>query len=127
MLVTALWRCDAVRGGGAEWEQWRPPHSPRDFSLSLRYPQSNWATLVLVPEYPLGVYNSFIVFLVQMQSNQERSFLPLAVLPNSTIDISTSVRFPVSRTKKSIPNQTGPKEAGVGEVHREIFLNLYQE
>ena len=27
------------------------PHSPPDFHLSLRYPQSNWATLVLVPEW----------------------------------------------------------------------------
>ena len=35
--------CDAVRGGGAEREQWRPVHSLPDFSLSLRYPQSNWA------------------------------------------------------------------------------------
>ena len=46
-------RC-AVRlhvGGGVEREQWRPPHSPPDFSLSLCYPQSNWAPLVLVPEW----------------------------------------------------------------------------
>ena len=43
--------CEAVRGGGAEREQWRPPHSPPDFSLSLRYPQSNRAPLVLVPEW----------------------------------------------------------------------------
>ena len=30
--------CDAVRGGGAEWEQWRLPHSPPDFNLSLPIP-----------------------------------------------------------------------------------------
>ena len=48
--VMLVLRCDAVRGGGAEREQWRPLHSPPDFSLSLRYPQSNWAPLVLVPE-----------------------------------------------------------------------------
>ena len=24
-------RCDAVHGGGAEWEQWHPFHSPQDF------------------------------------------------------------------------------------------------
>ena len=43
-------RC-AVRGGGAEREQWRSLHSPPDFNLSLCYPQSNWAPLVLVPEW----------------------------------------------------------------------------
>ena len=43
-------RCDAVRGGGVEREQWRPLHSPLDFNLSLRYPQSHWAPLVLVPD-----------------------------------------------------------------------------
>ena len=43
--------CDAVCGGGAEREQWRPLHSPRDSNLSLCYPQSNWAPLVLVPEW----------------------------------------------------------------------------
>ena len=30
--------CEAVRGGGAEREQWRQLHSPQDFRLSLRYP-----------------------------------------------------------------------------------------
>ena len=55
----------AVRGGGAEREQWRPLHSPLDFSYSLCYPQSNWAPLVLVPEWvglctlsaPVGLSN----------------------------------------------------------------------
>ena len=42
-------RCAAERGGGAEREQWRLPHSPPSFNLSLQYPQSNWAPLVLVP------------------------------------------------------------------------------
>ena len=41
----------AVCGGGAEREQWRPLPSPPDLSPSLRYPQSNWAPLVLVPEW----------------------------------------------------------------------------
>ena len=60
-------RCEAVSGGGAEREQWRPLqlHSPLDFSLSLCYPQSNWAPLVLVPEWvglcklsaPVGLSN----------------------------------------------------------------------
>ena len=49
--VTLLLHCDAVRGGGAEREQWRTLHSPADFNLSLCYPQSNWAPLVLVPEW----------------------------------------------------------------------------
>ena len=44
-------RCDAVCGGGAEREQWHPLHSVPDFSHSLCYPQSNWAPLVLVPEW----------------------------------------------------------------------------
>ena len=48
--------CDAVRGGGAEREQWHPLHSPLDFNLSLRYSQSNWAPLVLVPEW-VGLSN----------------------------------------------------------------------
>ena len=43
--------CDAVGGGGAEREQWRLLHSLLDFSHSLRYPQSNWVPLVLVPEW----------------------------------------------------------------------------
>ena len=43
--------CDAVRGGGAEREQWRLLHSLMDFSHSLCYPQSNWAPLVLIPEW----------------------------------------------------------------------------
>ena len=43
--------CDSVHGGGAEREQWRPLHSPLDFNLSLRYPQSKWAPLVLVSEW----------------------------------------------------------------------------
>ena len=43
--------CDAVHGGGAKREYWRPPHSPPDSSPPLRYPQSNWAPLVLVPEW----------------------------------------------------------------------------
>ena len=34
--------CDPVHGGAAEREQWPPLHSPLDFNLSLRYPQSNW-------------------------------------------------------------------------------------
>ena len=42
--------CDAVSGGGAEREQWCPVPSPPDFNLSLCYPQSNWAPLVLVPD-----------------------------------------------------------------------------
>ena len=50
---------------GAEREQWCPLPSPPDFSLSLRYPQSNWAPLVLVPEWvglrtlqaPVGLSN----------------------------------------------------------------------
>ena len=29
--VRLVLRCEAVRGGGAEWEQWHPPHSPPDF------------------------------------------------------------------------------------------------
>ena len=57
--------CEAVRGGGAEREQWRLLHSPPAFSLSLRYPHSNWAPLVLVPEWvglctpkaPVGLSN----------------------------------------------------------------------
>ena len=44
-------RCDAVCGGGAEREQWCPLHSLWDFSHSLGHPQSNWAPLVLVPEW----------------------------------------------------------------------------
>ena len=44
-------RYDAVRGGGTEREQWLLLHSPLDFSDSLCYPQSNWAPLVLVPEW----------------------------------------------------------------------------
>ena len=39
----------AVRGGGAEREQWRLLHSPLDFNLSLRYSQSNWAPLWWFP------------------------------------------------------------------------------
>ena len=48
-------RCDTVRGGGAEREQWRTLHSPPDFSLSLHYPQSNWAPLVLIPKWVDGL------------------------------------------------------------------------
>ena len=44
-------RYDAVHGGEAEREQWRPLHSPLGFSHSLCHPQSNWAPLVLVPEW----------------------------------------------------------------------------
>ena len=43
--------CDSVRGGGAEREQWRLLHSPPDFSHALCYPESNWAPLVLAPEW----------------------------------------------------------------------------
>ena len=43
--------CDAVRGGGAEREQWRLLHSLLDFSHSLCYQRSNWAPLVLIPEW----------------------------------------------------------------------------
>ena len=35
--------CDAVRGEGAEREQWLLLHSPPDFNHSLCYPQSNCA------------------------------------------------------------------------------------
>ena len=49
--VTLVAASDAVRGGGAEREQWRPLPSPPDFSLSLSYPQSNRAPLVPVPEW----------------------------------------------------------------------------
>ena len=49
--VALVLHCDAVRGGGAKTEQWSPLHSPPDYNLSLRYPQSNWAPLVLVPEW----------------------------------------------------------------------------
>ena len=49
--VMLVLRCDAICGGGAEREQWCPLHSPLDPNLSLRYPQSNWAPLVLVPEW----------------------------------------------------------------------------
>ena len=38
-------------GGGAEREQWRLVHSLPDFSQSLCYPQSNCASLVLIPEW----------------------------------------------------------------------------
>ena len=56
--------CDAVCGGEAEREH--PLHSPPDLNLSLRYPQSNWAPLVLVPELvglcmpqaPVGLSNN---------------------------------------------------------------------
>ena len=44
-------RCDVIRGGGAGREQWHLLHSPPDLNLSLCYPQSNWAPLVLVPEW----------------------------------------------------------------------------
>ena len=44
-------RCDVIRGGGAGREQWHLLHSPPDFSHSLHYLQSNWAPLVLVPEW----------------------------------------------------------------------------
>ena len=44
-------RCDAIHEGGAKREQWRPLHSPPGFSHSLRFPQSNWAPLMLVPEW----------------------------------------------------------------------------
>ena len=43
--------CDAVHGGGAKREQWHLLHSLPDFSHSLRYPQSNWAPVVLIPEW----------------------------------------------------------------------------
>ena len=47
-----LWLgCDAIRGGGTEREQWRLLHSLPDFSYSLRYPQSNWNPLVLIPKW----------------------------------------------------------------------------
>ena len=36
---------------GSDREQWRLLHSLPDFSHSLRYPQSNWALLVLIPEW----------------------------------------------------------------------------
>ena len=57
--------CDAVRGGAAGREQWCSLHSPLDFNTSLRYPQSNWAPLVLVPQWlglctlqaPVGLSN----------------------------------------------------------------------
>ena len=57
--------CDAVHEGGAKKEQWHPLQSPPDLNLSLRYPQSNWAPLVLVPEWvglctpqaPVGLSN----------------------------------------------------------------------
>ena len=44
-------QCDTVCGGGAEREQWCLLHFLPDFSHSLRYPQSNWALLVLIPEW----------------------------------------------------------------------------
>ena len=64
MLVWSLC-CEAVCGGGAEREQWRLLHSLLDLSHSLHYPQSNWAPLVLVPEWvglctlqaPVGLSN----------------------------------------------------------------------
>ena len=64
-LCAVMLRCDAVCGGGAEREQWSLLHSPPDFKLSLHYPQSNWAPLVLVPEWvglcalqaPMGLSN----------------------------------------------------------------------
>ena len=43
--------CDAVCGGGAEREQWHLLRSLPGFSHSLYYPQSNWAPLVLIPEW----------------------------------------------------------------------------
>ena len=45
----------AVCGGGAEREQWHLLHSLPDFSHFLRYPQSNWALLVLLPK-KVGLY-----------------------------------------------------------------------
>ena len=44
-------RCDAIRGGGAEKEQWLLLHSLPAFSHSLRYPQSNWALLMPIPKW----------------------------------------------------------------------------
>ena len=52
-------------GEGLEREQWRLLHSLSIFSRSLRYPQSNWALLMLIPKCvcvcvcsrPLWVYN----------------------------------------------------------------------
>ena len=38
-------------GEGSEREQWHLLHSLPDFSHSLYYPQSNWALLVLIPEW----------------------------------------------------------------------------
>ena len=46
-----LLRCDAVCMGGAKREQWHLLLSLLDFSHSLHYPQSNWAPLVLIPEW----------------------------------------------------------------------------
>ena len=43
--------CDAVCGGGAEREQWCLLHSLLDCNHSLCYSLSNWAPLVLVPEW----------------------------------------------------------------------------
>ena len=42
-------RCDAVRGGGSERELCRLLHSLPAFSHFPRYPQANWAPLVLIP------------------------------------------------------------------------------
>ena len=57
--------CDAACGGGADREQWRLLRSLPVFSHSLRSPQSNWAPLVLIPEWvglctfwdPVGLSN----------------------------------------------------------------------
>ena len=53
-------------GDGSKREQWCLLHSLPVFSHSLRYPQSNWAPLVLVPEWvglctlqaPVGLSNN---------------------------------------------------------------------
>ena len=49
MLFAVLWCC--MWGVGDEREQWRMLHSLPYCSHSLCYPQSNWAPLVLIPEW----------------------------------------------------------------------------
>ena len=78
-------RCDTVCGGGAQREQWRLLHSLPVLSHSLRYPQSNWALLVLLPEWVCA--RSRPLWVSPVNSSVRRGVSPMLPQPPQVFSI----------------------------------------
>ena len=77
--------CDAVRGGGSEREQCCLLRSLPAFSHFPRYPQANWALLVLIPGW-VGLLHPRPLWVSPMDSPVRLGVSPTAATPTGVFN-----------------------------------------